>query len=312
MLQHNAKGDSWVLPEPAWTIADYSTQCENDAQHTFGAFVIYDVENDSGIVNAVAIQDSFTHLFARALFISCSPFLTSFDEQGIRSSTVTITATGTATPPPNADSVAFSEQPTTLSDAEPYTGAIPPSKPGQQTITYAQKPAGTSTTSLAKLPGMEVQWVTKDDVKGFSNPLSGIIFAAGATAAAVGAYFSARQISQTNTVTKTGPLVPGTPTTNGSVTYTNTQMNNNSLLPYGIALLGGSLTPLSSLTVGAANQTSLLKQAAARMSQKLWAQIRTTRCVFPSRPEAAMAVPAPRPTAAPTPDPQFCGVLNIP
>jgi hypothetical protein len=114
MLQHKLRPsvDDWVLPEPAWTIGDYSTQCENDPK-TLGAFVIYDVENDSGIVNAVVIQDSFTHLFVRALFISCTQFTTTFDKdkdkepQGLRSSAITITATGTTSAPPADGQVDF-------------------------------------------------------------------------------------------------------------------------------------------------------------------------------------------------------------
>jgi hypothetical protein len=122
---------------------------------------------------------------------------------------------------------------------------------------------------------MKVMWVS--DVKGLSHPLKGLVFAAGATVAAVGAYLSTRQVSQTNTVTQTGPLFPGTPTANGSVAYTNTQTNSNSLLPFGVALLGGALTPLSSLTLGAANQTSLLKQAAQRMSAEMWTHLQTDK-----------------------------------
>lgn len=61
----------WLLPEPAWQLSDFISQCQTDPQDTIGAIIIGSVENDSGNFNYLVWSDGYTDLFADAAFLTC-------------------------------------------------------------------------------------------------------------------------------------------------------------------------------------------------------------------------------------------------
>jgi hypothetical protein len=283
-----ASGESavWIMPEPAWTLSDYATQCQNDSEHTLGALIVYDVENDAGVFNYILYQHTYTHLYAKAFFVSCEPFAPPFSSAGTNLTTYTQQITFTGSPKSaSLDKV----QPGPLPVPKPPPDSVGPAAAAlSATQSYATpnpKPAGAYPTQDIKttpaesqiiatqtstvIPRMRVVWHAASELHDFAHqasvPFIGI--------AAVGAYLASRTSNEQKTVTQTQPLIPGTPTANGLITISTQKTSNNSTLPYGVALVGSALTPLASVTFGGANQTRILKNAASGVATKLYEQI---------------------------------------
>ena len=266
------KERQWLVPEPAWSLADYATQCQNDPK-TEGALVIYDVENDVGNFNFVFLANTYAHLYAKAMFVDCEAYTLPVDnaESGITTFSQTSTFVGTPpTPTTSVGPVKYSPPPTrsvqsTIIFPSPTPLAKPVGYQSQiQTTDSFAAPAqyqGVQTTNV--IPTMTVRWVSSGEIDSahFAANQYGVPFL---TVAGLGAYLTSRQYSASSSKQTTYPLVPV-----GSVQVTNTSTGNNSSLPYGIAYLGASLSSLSTLTLGGANQSRVLKSAAASVASAI-------------------------------------------
>jgi hypothetical protein len=306
----------WLFPEPAWSLSDYATQCQNDPAGTGGALVLYDVENDEGSFNFFFVQNTYAHLYAKAFFVNCKAYEPPFksDVSGILSYSVGATFNGTPTSatPPYTDAVTTTHQNTSLKQTGGSTSkgvaggnqagtAFQNQQTTQDTLNSQKSsppPATLSATATKSvIPTMQVLWLSSNEISSPRNsanqygiPLFSI--------AALGAYLASRTYTQTTSITQTAPAVPGTSTTNGSISTTTQKSGNDSSLPYGLALAGSSLLTLSSITVGGANQTRVLKSAAAGVASELKKQIRL---------ECADAWQNYSKGSAPPPDPdRFC------
>jgi hypothetical protein len=117
---------------------------------------------------------------------------------------------------------------------------------------------------------MTVDWQNTAEISG--RHYNGVI--PFLTFAALGAYLAARQQVVSNTTVVTLPITPGTTTTAGSTSYQHTTQQNNSNLPFGLALLGTSLSQLGSGSLGGINMAPMLKYAAADVATQLADQLR--------------------------------------
>lgn len=277
------KSKYWLLPEPAWALADYSLQCQND-KNTRGAIVLYDVENDTGSFNFFVLQNTYAHIYAKALFVDCHHFRTLSNDysQGIVTRTRAITDTGTpaqSKQPPavvGKTYVIASPNPAAPPGTTYLSGETETLQPGEEEITTENK---------SDLPTMRVEWLSRDEIdsRHFAANQYGVPFL---SLAALGAYLAARTYTQQTSITQTTPAIPGGSTMNGSVSTMTQKSGNNSALPSGIAYLGFSLSPLSTLTLGGANQTRVLKSAASSVASALTRQLQTECIGSPSKPAA--------------------------
>ncbi|MDB5071919.1 MAG: hypothetical protein JWM87_3030 [Candidatus Eremiobacteraeota bacterium] len=281
----------WVMPEPAWSLADYAAQCQNDPENTAGALVVYDVENDAGTFNWLLYQQTYAHLYAKAFFVNCIPFAPPFRpaQPGMTSYSQTITYGGTpaspepqidktplprATPiPPVAAALVPTPTPTPAPVPSPSPSPTPTAVPSPSGVTPmpTTAPGIVSTQNTVILPTMQVVWRNENEIDDFARQAS-VPFV---SVAALGAYLASRSFTQTTTTSKTVPLVPGVSTSNaGSETVQVQRQANNTTLPYGIAILGSALLPLSSVNFGGSNQTRILKNAASGVATKVRNEIR--------------------------------------
>lgn len=291
----------WLLPEPAWSLSDYATQCQNDPERTAGALVVFDVENDSGNFNFFLVN-TYTQLYAKALFVNCEAFKPPFGSKYPGITTYSQQATYNETParpdpstcslqsvPGDKKDTACLNTPTPLSQAPPPSrtvavadNIVPPSPtpappaafPSSRltTDTFPTPAQVTETETTNVIPSMKVTWLS-DEIRSrhdagheLSLPFLSI--------AALGTYLASRTYSQMTSVQQVSPTIPGQPTT----TVTTSKTGNNSVLPYGLGFVGGSLSQLSSLSLGGTNQTRILKSAASSFASELRGQIQA-ECV---------------------------------
>jgi hypothetical protein len=292
----------WLLPEPAWTIADYATQCQHDP-NTTGAFILYDVENDAGSFNFFLVQNTYAHLYAKVLYLGCEPFsppfvpgvsgLTTYSQQAqFNGSTVPAmpAPSGTPTPSPINAPLPTTHQVQNTSNFSSPSPTPAPQQPfrSSQQITDVSPPSSqvTQTETLTATPRLPVIWANNSEIQSgrYAANQYGIPFL---SVVAAGAYLTARTYTQTTSSTTTVPTTPGGTTQNGSVATTTQKQGNNSALPNGIAYLGFSLTQLSNITLGGANQTRVLKSAAASVASSLRKDLKH-EC-----PTQQVAVPSP-------------------
>ncbi len=140
---------SWLMPEPAWSLQDFATQCQNDPAMTKGAFIIYDVENDQGNFNFVAITNTYAHLYAKALYIDCKPFSPPFRSESNGITTYTQQGTYTGTPPTPSPMPACVNEPGSCPSVVTYA---PSSSTSTQTQTSYPSPRPKDDDNKAKTP----------------------------------------------------------------------------------------------------------------------------------------------------------------
>jgi len=302
-VDHPSSKKLWLFPQPAWQLSDYATQCQNDPDNTVGALVLYDVEADAGSYNYFFVY-TYEHLFAKALFVNCRAFappfnskfpgITTYSQQATyngtpaspsplgclsvppkmerRSAECTATPTPVLAPPPTR-SVAVSES---FASPSPLPDASVPYLSSRSTTDSLQPPAQiTETETTTVIPTMKVTWLSDEITsrKSAANELS-IPFL---SIAAVGAYLASRTYTQSTQITQTGPTIAGQPT----ISVNTQKSGNNSALPFGLGYLGGSLSSLSSLSIGGTNTAPVLKRAASSVASELRNQIRK-ECVTKS------------------------------
>jgi hypothetical protein len=273
----------WVLPEPAWTLSDFTTQCANDPK-TAGALILYDIENDSGSFSYIISQWTYTHLYAKSILVNCERYPSGYpqndyfpDPTASPSVQTLQTIQETITTPTSSPAAANSNQASqsialniTPSKAEAvWRQSTPAPKP-----TKSPTPQASLTITSASLPTMEVVWQNDGeqlDAAGRqgSMPLLGI--------AALGAYLSAQ--STTKQTTTTTPIAgPVTPAPNASPYTAMSDPNgsqavqtskNFSGLPIDLALIAGAAPQLGSAALGGMNPTRVLKIAAAELAGRL-------------------------------------------
>lgn len=262
--------------------------------------VIFDVENDVGSISYLVYQQGFTRLYARAAFVSCSrptlpPALpqpegqtgvTTLASQRIVSGVPSTPAQKRATTlalapvkpagPTKAYASGYTNETTTHVCPTPSTETTAAqcatqdhqaTNTRQNTWTYPSQDVtiASETLSTTWIPTMTVEWQTTRELSG-AKYASLVPFL---TFAGLGAYLTARAATVTTTTTIVAPTVPGIPTK----TVAQGTQQNNSTLPYGIALFGTSFSSLGSGSVGGLNQSTLLKRAAAALAVDLVKQI---------------------------------------
>ncbi len=275
-LEAALKNKFWLLPEPAWTLTDFATQCQNDPM-TQGAFVVYDVENDVGSNNYFAVLNTYAHLYAKSFFVTCSRQQPRYSPSKSDSSNNVITQvsqTATFNEYPGAKPTA-SPPPTSVTHEDDSGSAAGPKDTSGSKDTAVYPTGNNLTTSISAsiIPKMEISWLSRNELdtphnaaNEYSIPLLSAVVA--------GAYLAARSITETTSIQQTVPQVPGT-TNFGSTQITTQKQGNNSVLPYGLAYLGASLSALSNTTLGGSNQNRVLKSAAAGVASALRRELRT-------------------------------------
>jgi hypothetical protein len=305
------RAEFWVLPEPGWAISDFMTQCANDP-NTMGALILYDTEDDTGIFNYVIYEENYTHLYSKALLVTCkSPFGPPENAtQEIQTETKVTTGTSdaqpgtvvtqsktntyiTPSPPPTPMPIGYSytEHYATVTPT-PTPIALPgsPAKvrltsldadrtptPGKTPKPKTLTPTTWSQQSVVSAPTkLDVTTTTKTEL-----PVMMIIWQNDKSLDADGIQGSIPFIGiaaiggylATREITRTATTqVTQNIAPGESVATTNTTMGNNSALPYGLALAAPALTSLGSINFGGANGNRVLKTAAARMASLLGRQ----------------------------------------
>ena len=262
MLPGADNDERWIIPEPAWSLGDFATQCESDPQHTLGALVLYDVENDSGSYNYLLFLNGYAHLYPRALLIRCEPFRkVTPAAYGTTSVSVSTVVSDTPAQPPNPPPAPAVTTTVAEESVSPFKKTTTKTSPPPVTIT--------TTESTNVTPVMTVTWRNTGSIDGAGHqgsvPFLGL--------AALGTYLASHTSTQTATTTTTTPTTPNTTTQNGSVAETKTTTSNNSQLPYGVALVASSVSQLGSINFGGMNGTKMLKGAAARVASRLARQM---------------------------------------
>ncbi len=241
----NGSKPLWVLPEPAWTLADFTTQCYNDPANTAGALILYDIENDTGSWSAVVYQQGYTRLYARAILVTCG--------DATQDSGLTTRQKSRVMTRGNAQ--------TTTTDAD--ASVIPPKTTDSKTTTSPTGKTVQTTTTTTMLPKMTIVWQNADEIGARSGqgavPFVGL--------AALGAYLAQRF---TKSVVSSQQITqPSTVTTGKSIQTTTATTTNTSDLPFSFALLASSVSALNSVTIGGINQTTMLKTTASGLARRL-------------------------------------------
>jgi hypothetical protein len=297
---------SWITPEPAWSLLDFAFQCQNDA-NTIGALILFDVENNAGSTSYLLFQQGYVHLYARAALVTCHwnypplPKLSGVSDASPYTSTGSISAQSTVlgVPVPSPFPTGITQATTSTtnlhdtntisctkqSDTVPKASPAPTSthcrggvtKTVQQhvndtLVTSTSPPAPTAqitqTTTWIPIPSMTIDWQNTSEISGSKG--NGVV--PFLTFAALGAYVASRQETVSNTTAVTLPNTPGQNT--GSTSYTHSTSENNSNLPFGLALLGTSFSQLGSGSVGAINPAAMLKYAASEVAVRVAQQLR--------------------------------------
>jgi hypothetical protein len=244
----------WVLPEPGWTLADFATQCQNDMAHTVGALVIYDIENDSGSFSWLLLQNTYTHLYAKAALIECKA---AYDIDQEKPLAVGSLQTSTVVNAGSDQNPAVSTQLAVTTKA---------TEPPQQVKTTSSPPPRvvTKTLTATAVPEMNIVWQNTDMLSGhrLQRSVPFLAFAGLVT------YLATRYTVPTTTTTTT--TLPS-PTASGGTIATGTSRTYNGAtdLPLSLAVLGSTIGGLSSSSVGGANQSRVLKNAAAALATRL-------------------------------------------
>jgi hypothetical protein len=301
---------AWIVPEPGWSLSDYAIQCQND-EETIGAIVLYDIENNSGTSSYFVFQQGYTRLYARAAWVTCdrveyqvkTPSVKTqglYPASGVASIAAGATVSGVGpSPSPPVESIRpqpiMSPQTTTQSqnqktakctksgisnmdpDVLPTPCVTPEVDYQRQATTSSTAPEPTSppfvasqlTVAKTLIPTMTVVWQNASEISG-EKYNGNIPFL---TLAALGAYLAARQETVTNATAVSIPNTPGT-SANGMTMYSHSEQQNNSTLPFGLALLGTSLGAVGSGNAGGLNAAAMLKFAAAQVATQLAEQLR--------------------------------------
>jgi hypothetical protein len=244
-LQPLMKDGAWVMPVPGWTLSDLTTQCANDSAGTvIGALILYDIENDTGAFNFIVEQNAYTHLYARAMLVSCEPYRAADELSSSLSSISKLSVGGTNIM---------------------VTKATPPSQPKSQDDQLVRTENIVTTVSV--LPKLDVVWQNTEslDADGHegSVPFIGL--------AGLGAYLASRTIAKTTSNAVMTPVTKnGVP--DGSTTSTTSTMGNSSTLPYGLAIAGTTFGQLGGVSFGGTNGNRILKSAASRLASLLGRQ----------------------------------------
>jgi len=252
----------WVLPEPSWTLGDYATQCQNDHEHTAGALVLYDIENDAGSFSWLLFQNTYAHLYAKAALVSCKA--ARFDASH----------PGRFHVPQHIDSLSISK--VTTSQGEPSQTVSTTATTGKQggvenavntnatTTTIPAERVVTATETQTALPKMEIVWQNSEMLSGhrLQRSVPFLAFAGFAT------YLASRYTVPTTTNVQT--TLPS-PNAAGGTVQTSTQRTYNAQtdLPLSLAVLGSTVGGLSTSNIGGANQSRILKNAAAALATRL-------------------------------------------
>lgn len=248
----------WVLPEPSWTLGDYATQCQNDYEHTAGALVLYDIENDAGSFSWLLFQNTYSHLYAKAALVSCkAPFDPNREmfraPQHIESLSISKVTTS-----PGEQSKTVSETATTGTQGTNVinTNATTKAAPAARVVT--------ATETQTALPKMEIVWQNTDMLSGhrLQRSVPFLAFAGFVT------YLASRYTVPTTTNVQT--TLPS-PNAAGGTVQTSTQRTYNAQtdLPLSLAVLGSTVGGLSTSNIGGANQSRILKNAAAALATRL-------------------------------------------
>jgi hypothetical protein len=261
------------LPEPAWTLADYATQCQNDQEHTAGALVLYDIENDSGSFSWLLFQNTYAHLYAKAVLISCSSGFSLGERNPRTIETMSISSVVNAGGPHGTATATTNQTTTKGKIGEPDTTMTSVSSPPPYVVTR--------TATETAVPKMDIVWQNTDMLSGYrlQRSVPFLAFAGLAT------YLATRYTVPTTTTVATS--APSAGATGGTVTTTTGRTYNGATdLPLSLALLGQTVGGLNTSTLGGANQTRILKNAAAALAMRL-VNILADECY----PNPAAAVP---------------------
>jgi hypothetical protein len=257
----------WVLPEPAWTLADYATQCENDPDHTAGALILYDIENDAGTYSYVIFQSQYSHLYSKAILVNCHRWppatITSISKSLVKNYPAT-TASSSTPADTTTTTVCYptENQPCTQKNTQAKTVANATSG---TTVTTSSPPpeVDTRTKSITFVPRMTIVWQNSDNLDGAGAqgavPFLGL--------AALASYLAQRYTK--STVSTTSQTTPSTLTIGKTVTDSVATTSNTSDLPLSLAIIASSVGGLNSVSLGGQNPTRAEKSAAATLATRL-------------------------------------------
>jgi hypothetical protein len=262
-----------IIGEPGWSLQDFQSQCLNDP-NTLGALVVYDVENDTGSFNYIVWSRNYTQLFGDAFLVTCD-----WDDAISQPGSVTSPGSVISTQTQNIDTKTKGTAGSVKDplDKNAVVTAISHQIPNNgQTTAYTQavdnrvtSTVTTSTTGSTTSPTLTIRWLTKSPAHGLGQEGS-VPFI---TIAAAGTFLA----SQTSTLTKSNQTQISTNTPTGSVSTQQgaSTQSNNSVLPFGLGFLGGSLSQLSNLSVPGTNGTTILKNAAADIATDIASRLQT-------------------------------------
>jgi hypothetical protein len=281
------------IAEPAWTLQDFQNQCLDD-RRTLGAIVIDDIQNDSGQFNDVALTRSYTHLLSDVFLATCDWDSSDAEASKLLAPTDPLFTKRQAQNQHKFLSGTYSKQEQVLrsairasgrnplDDHKDYSSVTVAATVNGQQLSYNESPPNTSiqhTTSIASgsttVPAITIHWVSHQPVPG-SNAQASIPFL---TIAGVGTYLATQVASVTRVLSQT--ITTNTPTgsiQNVSSAQKQTNAAGDSL---GLALAGGSLAQLSSLSIPGTNATAILKNAAADIATSVASRLQRV-CFDPS------------------------------
>ena len=276
-LEAALKNTFWLLPEPAWTLTDFATQCQNDPT-TQGAFVVYDVENDVGSNNYFAVLNTYAHLYAKSFFVTCSrqqPRYSPSKSDSSNNAITQVSQTATFNEYPGAKPTA-SPPPTSVTHEDDSGSAAGPKDTSGSKDTAVYPTGNNLTTSISAsiIPKMEISWLSRNELdtphnaaNEYSIPLLSAVVA--------GAYCASEKHHRNDLDSADCPA---------SSWNHEFRINANNNTKAGQQLrpslwtrvpLGASLSALSNTTLGGSNQNRVLKSAAAGVASALRRELRS-------------------------------------